>query len=371
MNTDYKPYEAGWLDSFTPPIPEIYGEAVSYLQQIKKLYLYVKENVHQMKERLHWLEQNVEKIGSEAGRKVALQELQYLTNELNRLDELMGNRYVYLQQQMMQMRSEYTSEYNRAYYLIHQNEQKITDVENQIPGIVHEEVSEQLLSLQVQIRTLENLVHSLKEQVHGLTMRWGELNADFLAFKLDIRQIIEKEFERVEQEIEEQISRTNADSLLVTSALTGKTVTLKAALQELVGQSNFYPIKCSEFDNMKLTVEEFDGLYVTANMFDSYSGLIFFEQLHYPTYYDILDYVRKTLQDQIDEINNTTWFSVLSDRYLSPYMCYKELAEYVISQHSNRISAADFDQKNILVSDFDKKLVPVVTFDLSGGNIAL
>lgn len=366
MNTDFKPYEADWLDSFTPPIPEIYGEAVSYLQQIRKLYIYVKESVRRLTERLKWLEQNIFQISSEAGKKAALEQLSYINSELNHLSDLLNYRYTYITTEMRMMRQEYTQEYNRSYALSRRALAKSEEIENNLPFMVSEEVKNHMFAIKLQIDTLSRTVSTLDSQVLHLNRLFMRLEGNFLQFKLDVHSIIAKDFKRLEDMIEDQIAHTNANSLLVTSAITGKTVTLKTALDELVRQDSFFQLRASDFDGMKKTVHTFDKMYNTAHMFDSYGGLIFFQELNFPPVYDTIESVKNELQQQIDKINDTAWWSPISLSYLSPYMCYQELVEFVLSRTALRKKVTDFDLEQFSVLYFDSQHITAKAFDVSG-----
>lgn len=370
MSREPRKYTEGWLESFNPPIPEVYGDAVTYLEQIKNLYKFVTESVHHITERLRWLEANIVDIAETSGRDAALKELQIIVDELNSIDKVLKSHIALNQKEHIQMRNEYTSEYGRAIALSQEAFNKISELEENIESIISEQVHIQYGSFQAALRTMQYTIDNLNQTVHR-SLQWiARLDNELLVFKKHIEDQFEKESEDLTAFIIDQIERTNADSLIVKNPLTGKPDSLTDVLQALVGGGSGLPIRASDFDNLHITCEEFDRMQITCSMFDQYAYLIFFKDLNFPPIYDKINSVEVNLQKQIDEINETKWLSILSDSYLSPEKCYEELAAYVLANHSNRIACQSFDELKIPCDEFDKKLIPCVQFDWSGGNIA-
>lgn len=369
MSDFYKPYEDGWLDSFNPPIPEVYGEAVTYLQQIKRLYKYVKDNVCSIRQRLKWLEINISSIASKEGREAALKELQNIIVDLNILSKKVEKQISLNATEHIQMRNEYTKEYNTLLCFANKTAGRVNEIEENLERMVAEAVEDQRAWLQIQLHHMEGLIESLSSQLHFVTQQTASLRNEMLIFKRHINSIIETEFEKISKEIDEKIARANADALIVTSPISGKPTTLREALSELVESATYFPNTCSDFDSLEITCSDFDSKNLTCSVFDQFAYFIFFKDLNFPDFFDIIETVNNNLQGQIDEIKETKWISLVTEKFLTPQECYEELATYVLSQHSNRITCVNFDEKNVSCAIFDDKLIHCVNFDWSAGNI--
>lgn len=367
---DKEKYSPGWLDSFNPPIPEVYGDAITYLEQIKNLYNYVKEKFKQLSERLKWLELNIDEIAKEAGEKAALEQLEYINSELQKISEKISYFNTINLTDHNQMRNEYTSEFGRAVSLAYQSLGKVEEIEAGIDEKVNSSVQNYYAPFRMEINRLDRSMSLLDQSFVVLGRRFDRLNTEYLEFKDHIFSLFYQQIDKMEKEIDEKISLTNADNLIVTSAVTGKPVTLNKALQELLGQTNVLPLKCGDFDKMMITTHKFDNRKFTARMFDSYAYLLFYKELTFPDFYSIIKSEVEKLQEQIDTINNTKWFSIISERFTSPLTAYNELATYVLSQHSNRMTSGDFDNLQLTVNSFDKRKILVSLFDWSSANIS-
>lgn len=367
--SDFRPYDDGWLSSFNPPIPEVYGDALTYLQQIKNLYKFVNEQVHHIKERLNWLEKNVENIAHEAGTQAAQEQLDFFSSELKRIENNLNNLILQNIADHNDLRSDYTAKYSQAVSIARNALWLVKDLERTLPKKISDLMDDYKAIVEGRIDAFEILLNAEVEKNASQDRSIANISSNFLQFKRHINEILSTELERIESEIDEKISLANADNLIVTSALTGKPVTLSTALAELVGGGYSMPITCSDFDGLNMTCDEFDQLMLTCSQFDTFGYLIFFKDLNFDPINDIIKKEIDKIQIEIDNLRNIKWLSALSEVPMNPYEAYQELANYAISQHFNRILCSDFDNLQITCSDFDNKQIRCSTFDLSGGNI--
>lgn len=367
--SDFRPYEDGWLSSFNPPIPEVYGDALTYLQQIKNLYKFVKEQVHHIKERLNWLEKNVENIAYEAGTQAAQEQLDFFSLELKRIESKLNNLILENIADHNEIRSYYTSKFNQSMSIAREALWLVKDLERTLPKKISDLMDDYKVIVDGRIDAFEILLNAEVEKNSSQDQAISNLCSNFLEFKRHINEILSTELERIESEIDEKIAITNADNLIVTSALTGKPVTLSTALAELVGGGYSMPITCSDFDGLNITCDEFDQRMLTCSQFDTLGYLIFFKDLYFEPIHDIIKEEIEKVNTRIDDLKNTKWISALSEVSMTPLQAYQELANYVISQHFNRLLCSDFDNLQISCSDFDNKYIKCLSFDISGGNI--
>lgn len=334
------PYDKSWLQGFNPNFPTEFQDAVTYYEEMKRCY----EKMHEC---LHYLMEH-EKQMEELTRQI--------TAQMINTSEARTNTKI------NKVHAELEATINAQIKLV---KSSIIDLSNNMDRFEMETNTRfsQFFS------GLDLLTADLNQEIEKIYNQLAKAEADILSieskfndFKGHVTGMFADELQKINERVDEQLSRLQGDRILVTNPLTGYREGLGDVLRDLAQYQAPFPITASQFDSLALTADEFDAMNLTANDFNNRAGLIFFTRLNFPPIWAKFE----AIEGELEGIKDETWASLISGRLLPPYEAYEELAQLFIGRQFSPITAAQFDALSISADDFDAKDITARVFNLYG-----
>lgn len=219
-----------WGSGFNPPIPTQFDEALSYQQQLQKIYEKVIEAFTYMQQELDGFEKET-------------------------YDKILAD----VQKQLSALRTEL--------------KESITAVEKRMTSI--EERTELLNTQMIDfVDNLQNQINTLRSEAVATSTRQDELEESFISFKTFVENRYSQLEEKLTNEILDAVATSNGDAIIVTNPSTERRDTLKKTLQDIYDTRERYAITVQEFNNLKITAKEFNDLNILVKDFNEQGALI-------------------------------------------------------------------------------------------------
>lgn len=360
-----------WLDYFNPPIASQFDDALSYAEQMKRLY----EKVHSA---IHWIKENFNDLEDRINSSTMYLVKKWVNEKLQEAQENNDASFQEIERRMAEYDKRITVVANHIIAMKVLLEGRIQDLEDLMDvqvADIHTQIAQEASSRKDKDSQLEkkisdnmqrtiNLIAAVVEAQASLQYDFRKLSGEWINFKSFIENRIGELSEELKEKIEEQLSKINGDRILVHNPATGNVDSLKKVLEEIYAWKVPFPIRVEDFNALNLKVEEFNSMRITVEDFNNKAALIFLKKSQDS---DAKSMAEESLR-RISAIENTLWHSALSMKVLTPYQCYLELASKVIEISGKPITMEEFNEKNIRMEEFNEKNILVEQFNFSALN---
>lgn len=372
------PYYPNWLNDFNPVIPTAFDNALSYHEEMKKLYIRVGEAIQYVMEN----EARIRSMVEELVELMVTQRDEKLKERLRREWKLDDSKiYGRLDAKILSLKRSIETEIDILKRNICAKFQEVNMDFTRLRGEFNQltkEVQNFYNNTNQQFVIVKDMFSQVNET---LTMHTGklaeimnqvsQLYISFDDFKLHVTGIIEERFAALSDIIEEQVAKMNGDILIVTNPVTGKRDTLKKVLDDIYGYRTPFPITAKQLDDCHITATELDALHVTAKEFDDKAYLILLPWINGDKSPGYLTGIQE-LKDRVtvlEEKVSEKWISGFTQKYETPYQCYVEIINFLQAHLARPISAKELDELNLTALELDEKHITAYDLTWNAGSI--
>jgi hypothetical protein len=196
------------------------------------------------------------------------------------------------------------------------------------------------------LKALTDTVNNNKEQFdESITQINASLNniySDLTVLGTEIDTKIESAMQTVLYDVEQLLI---GYSIYVISPVTGRKTTVQNALNEVYEATALNALTASEYEQVEITVANYDNRMISANDYDRKSRFIFLKELYFSVISPFTG-LKETCCDIVNEIVN----------YLKT---------------DKAITAAEYDALSLSVSDYDNKNITAYNYDWNGKQILI
>lgn len=336
-----------WIDSFNPPIPSEYSDAMSYEEELRACHRKLVDGIRALDN----AQQNLKA---------------YLDGQITAINADLKNQIAQAKADMMEALEQESQILQNAIQQSYDKSQTLIMYVNRDLQNTKDALNARLDAMEQSNSNRYDQFVSDLAQVSGsisrLTSQVAVLESDQLEFKQDVLTIFDNLQSELTGIIMDQISKANSDNLLVTDPKTGQIVPLRSALQSILDIKTPYPVTADQFNSMEITADEFNAMCITADQLDDWGGMVFFERLHLTG----LTQRVADLEQEVSELKNAKVGSQISGDLLSQYEYSNEIVQYMLSTKFKPITADDFNAADITAEDFNSKSLTSTQFNLYG-----
>lgn len=372
---DYK----NWLHDFKPSIPTAFENALSYYEEMRVLYYKVKQALEYMQSQESQIRVMVTEITTALNQQHELKVKRELRQEFTTADSELEKRLnakinsldLKMKTLCENLKLDIGDKLQQLCVRINRNKNAISDLEQELSRfklstnerfqLVYDYIRENLL----------DKVEGWDDKFFNLSNQFSALLISFNQFKEHVLTDVDERIHALSELVEQQIEKMNGDILMVRNPVTGSRTTLRQALQDLYDYRILFPVTADQLDSCKITAEELDSLTITADDFDA-KALIYLQ----PWLNGVnSSEVQKELDQIVDRIDgleekvHEKWVSGLTGLWTSPYQCYMEVINFMITHHGNPITVTAFDNLQLTADDFDLKNISAYDLTWNGANV--
>lgn len=336
-----------WIDAFSPPIPSEYSDAMSYEQELRACHRKMVELINSFNDVTDTL-------------------TKYLDGRIAVIDADLQDKITMLRQDLS---TEIERVSDNLFELVDLNNyntnQRISSLNRQVTAInenLNRRVDAAEDSQRVLYSRLAADIKDVMDAVNAMQDKLSQLGSEQLEFKVHVNSMFANLKAELTDMIAKQISRSNADNLLVTNPVNQSIDILRHVLADIMDVKTPYPVLAEQFNGMRITADDFNAMHIPAYLLDAWGGMVFFERLHLT---DVMQRLEGA-EDEINAIKEQKVISYISGNLLTPYEYSNEIAEALITTKYSPITADDFNEKDISQDDFNGWDISSTQFNLYG-----
>lgn len=372
---DYK----NWLHEFKPSIPTAFENAVSYYEEMRVLYYKVKQALEYMQSQESQIRVMVTELTTALNQqhelKVKRELIQEFTTADAELEKRLNTKINSLDLKMKtlceNLKLDIGNKLHQLCVRINRNKNDIAELEQELSRfklstnerfqLVYDYIRENLL----------DKVEGWDDKFFTLSNQFSALLISFNQFKEHVLTDVDERIHALSELVEQQIEKMNGDILMVRNPVTGARSSLRQALQDLYDYKMLFAVTADQFDSCKIPAEELDSLNITADDFDA-KALIYLQPWLNGVNSSVVQKELDRIVDRIDSLEekaNEKWVSGLTGLWTSPYQCYMEVIDFMITHHGNPITASEFDALTITADELDAKNITAYKLTWDANNL--
>lgn len=208
-------------------------------------------------------------------------------------------------------------------------DRKITELSN--------DTSEKLKALS---DTINNNIAQFDESIIQINASLNNIYSDLTGLGTEIDTKIESAMQTVLHDVEQLLI---GYSIYVISPVSGRKTTVQNALNEIYEATALNALTASEYEQVEITVANYDNRMINANDYDRKSRFIFLKELYFSVVSPFTG-LKETCCDIVNEIVN-----------------YLKIGK--------AITATEYDALSLSVSDYENKNITAYNYDWNGKHI--
>lgn len=343
-----------WMDTFNPNIPTAYTEALSYIEQLEIVYKKMRrvlEQVRDLNKKFDNYDKKIDKLDKTLYTKIYETLLANLNKQIADLQEEQER----LASEIMASIKKWQDDTGASYTgeILQLREDLQTEAGQRIIGD-----NKTHIYVDTVANALQNNVAKANRDILEVANTVAQLNTEFVKFKMHLDNQFASLARKLEDKINEQIARAQGDMMLVSSPTTGKQVTLKQALTELLEVRTPYPITFEEYNKMGITRDDYDVRQIPYYKYNAWGGILFLGEVHVHPYVDALWCALATMQD-VDDRQSRYLFEPV---HISPVNGQpstivdigQQIFNYIQEVSEAGVSMAMYEAKQLTMDAYDK-----------------